>query len=134
MITKMNSDESLSILLSKQDPSKNEEMGKFEKIINTFNPAQEPINKIYIDIFNGIVEKRLKLISEPEPDYLYLWKALQALRILSRNKNIQNEIYKESHLSMYFHQTLDLFEYLFLYFDLFDLLLLNLQLFHFLSF
>ena len=97
----MNSDESLSVLLSKQEPSRNEEMGKFEKLINTFNPDQEPINKIYIDIFNAIVEKRLKLISEPDIDYLYFWRALQTIRILSRNKHIQNEIYKESHLSMY---------------------------------
>ena len=97
----MNSDESLNVLLSKQEPSRNEEMGKFEKLINTFNPDQEPINKIYIDIFNSIVEKRLKLISEPDIDYLYFWRALQTIRILSRNKHIQNEIYKESHLSMY---------------------------------
>ena len=97
----MNSDESLNVLLSKQEPSRNEEMGKFEKLINTFNPDQEPINKIYIDIFNAIVEKRLKLISEPDIDYLYIWRALQTIRILSRNKHIQNEIYKESHLSMY---------------------------------
>ena len=97
----MNSDESLNVLLSKQEPSRNEEMGKFEKLINTFNPDQEPINKIYIDIFNAIVEKRLKLISEPDIDYLYFWRALQTIRILSRNKHIQNEIYKESHLSMY---------------------------------
>ena len=29
----MNSDESLNVLLSKQEPSRNEEMGKFEKLI-----------------------------------------------------------------------------------------------------
>ena len=96
----MESDESLSILLSKQEPNKSEEISKFLNLINTFKVDQNPLNKIYIDIFNDIIQKRLKIILDPEPDYMYLWKAFQALRILSRNKTIQNEMYKESHLSM----------------------------------
>ena len=97
----MESDESLNILLSKQEPNKNEEISKFLNIINNFKYDQESLNKIYIDIFNNIIEKRLKLILESEPDYMYLWKALQTIRILSRNKIIKNEMYKESHIAMY---------------------------------
>lgn len=97
----MELEESLLNLLSKQEPNKKEEISKFSSIINSFNYNQNSINKVYIDIFNDIVEKRLKLILEPEPDYMYLWKALQAIRILSRNKIIQKEMYKESHIEMY---------------------------------
>ena len=97
----MESDESLSILLSKSEPNKKEEISKFSNIINSFKCEQDSLNKIYIDIFNDIIEKRLKLILEPEPDYMYIWKALQTIRILSRNKIIQNEMYKESHIQMY---------------------------------
>ena len=32
---------------------------------------------------------------------MYIWKALQATRVLSRNKSIQNEMYKENHISIY---------------------------------
>jgi hypothetical protein len=97
----MESFESLLNLLSKPEPNKQEEISKFTLLINTFKYDQDSIDKVYIDIFNEIVEKRLKLLLEPEPDYMYLWKALQAARILSRNKIIQKEMYKESHISIY---------------------------------
>ena len=97
----MESFESLLNLLSKPEPNKQEEISKFTLLINTFKYDQDSIDKVYIDIFNEIVEKRLKLLLEPEPDYMYLWKALQAARILSRNKTIQKEMYKESHISIY---------------------------------
>ena len=97
----MEFEESLLNLLSKQEPNKKEEISKFQIIINSFKYDQDPINKAYIDIFNDIVEKRLQLILEPEIDYLYLWKAFQAVRILTRNKIIQKEMYKEKHIEMY---------------------------------
>ena len=97
----MESIESLSVLLSKQEPNKKEEITKFANLISSFQYEQDSINKIYIEIFNDIIEKRLKLILDPEPDYMYLWKAIQTIRILSRNKIIQNEMYKESHIEMY---------------------------------
>ena len=52
-------------------------------------------------IFNNIIEKRLQLILDPDPEFMYIWKALQATRVLSRNKSIQNEMYKENHISIY---------------------------------
>ena len=94
----MESDKSLNSLLNKKKPNKKEEIAKYEHLINNFKSDQEPLNKIYIDIFNNIIEKRLKLILETEPDFMYVWKSLQAARILSRNKSIQNEIYKENHI------------------------------------
>ena len=97
----MESDKSLKDLLSKNEPNKKDEISKYEHLINNFKSEQEPLNKIYIDIFNNIIEKRLQLILEPEPDYMYIWKALQAARVLSRNKSIQNEMYKENHISIY---------------------------------
>ena len=96
----MEIDESLSILLSKPEQN-SEEIPKFENIINKFNTDQTPVNKIYIDIFNNIIEKRLKIISDLDSNLMYLWKAFQALRILSRNKDIQKEMYKESHISIF---------------------------------
>lgn len=97
----MESDKSLKELLSKNEPNKKDEISKYEHLINDFKSEQEPLKKIYIDIFNNIIEKRLQLILEPEPDYMYIWKALQAARVLSRNKSIQNEMYKENHISIY---------------------------------
>ena len=97
----MNSDEALNVLLSKPEANKAEEIDKFILLIDDFKPDEEPVNKIYIEIFNNIIEKRLKLILEPEPNYMYIWKALQAIRVLSRNNSIKNEMYKESHISMY---------------------------------
>ena len=97
----MEIDQSLNELLSKDEPNKKEEIAKFEILINNFKSEQEPLNKIYIDIFNNIIEKRLKLISETESEYVYVWKSLQAARVLSRNKIIQNEMYKENHISIY---------------------------------
>ncbi len=97
----MEIDQSLNELLSKDEPNKKEEIAKFEILINNFKSEQEPLNKIYIDIFNNIIEKRLKLISETESEYVYVWKSLQAARVLSRNKLIQNEMYKENHISIY---------------------------------
>ena len=97
----MEIDQSLNELLTKDEPNKKEEISKFEHLINNFKSEQEPLNKIYIDIFNNIIEKRLKLILEEEPDYMYMWKSLQAARVLSRNKLIQNEMYKENHISIY---------------------------------
>ena len=97
----MEIDESLNILLSKPEPNKNEELSKFVNIINNFNVNQNPVNKIYIDIFNNIIEKRLKMISDIDANIMYLWKAMQALRILSRNIGIQKEMYKESHISIF---------------------------------
>ena len=97
----MESDKQLNELLSKPDANKKEEIAKFEHLINNFNSDQPTLDRIYIDIFNNIIEKRLNLISVPEPDYMYIWKAFQTIRVLSRNKTIQNEMYKESHLSIY---------------------------------
>ena len=97
----MEFEESLVNLLSKQEPSKNEEIQKFSTIINSFKYDQDPINKVYIQIFNDIIEKRLLINLEPEPDYLYLWKATQAIRILTRNKEIKKEMYKENHIQIY---------------------------------
>ena len=97
----MESSESLLNLLSKPEPNKKEEISKFTNLINTFKYEQDSIDKKYIDIFNDIIEKRLKLILEPDPDYMYLWKVLQTIRVLSRNKIIQKEMYKESHITMY---------------------------------
>ena len=97
----MESDKSLNSLLNKSEPNKKEEIAKYEHLINSFKSDQEPLNKIYIDIFNNIIEKRLQLILEPEPDFMYVWKSLQAARVLSRNKSIQNEMYKENHISIY---------------------------------
>ena len=97
----MESEQALNDLLSKSQANKKEEISKYEHLINTFKADQEPINKIYIDIFNNIIEKRLHLILEPEPEFMYVWKSLQAARVLSRNKSIQNEMYKESHISIY---------------------------------
>jgi hypothetical protein len=97
----MESLESLLNLLSKPEPNKKEEISKFTNLINTFKYEQDSIDKKYIDIFNDIIEKRLKLILEPDPDYMYLWKVLQTIRVLSRNKIIQKEMYKESHITMY---------------------------------
>ena len=90
----MKSDKTLDGLLNKKEPNKKEEIAKYEHLINNFKSDQEPLNKIY----NNIIEKRLKLILETEPDFMYVWKSLQAARILSRNKSIQNEIYKENHI------------------------------------
>ena len=95
------SDSNLSTQLSKEEVIKNEEIKNFDNLINTFKNDQVPVNMIYIDIFNSIVEKRLKLILEPIPDYLYIWKAIQTIRILTRNKTIQNEMYKENHIHIY---------------------------------
>ena len=97
----MEIDESLSILLSKPETNKGEEASKFSNIINNFNADQNPVNKIYIDIFNNVIEKRIKMISDIEANITYLWKAMQALRILSRNNDIQKEMYKESHISIF---------------------------------
>ena len=97
----MNSDESLNLLLSKQEANRKEEINKFVLLINNFKPEQEPLDKIYIEIFNNIVKNRLKLLLEPEPDYMYIWKALQAIRVLSRHKSIKNAMYKESHIEIY---------------------------------
>ena len=97
----MESDKILNELLKKNEPNKKEEISKFEYLIINFKSEQEPLDKIYIDIFNNIIEKRLKLILETEPDYMYLWKSLQTARVLSRNKTIQNEMYKDNHVSIY---------------------------------
>jgi len=97
----MESDQSLNDFLNKNEANKKEEISKYEHLINNFKSEQEPLNKIYINIFNNIIEKRLQLILEPEPDFMYVWKALQAARVLSRNKLIQNEMYKENHISIY---------------------------------
>lgn len=97
----MEYDQSLNELLFKDQPNKKEEISKFELLINNFKSEQEPLNKIYIDIFNNIIEKRIQIILEPEPEYMYIWKALQAARVLSRNKTIQNEMYKETHITIY---------------------------------
>ena len=97
----MESDTTLNSLLNKNEPNKKEEIAKYEHLINNFKSDQEPLNKIYIGIFNNIIEKRLQLILEPEPDFMYVWKSLQAARVLSRNKSIQNEMYKENHISIY---------------------------------
>ena len=93
----MELEESLNEYLNKNEPNKKEEIAKYEHLINNFKSDQEPLNKIY----NNIIEKRLQLILEPEPDFMYVWKALQAARVLSRNKLIQNEMYKENHISIY---------------------------------
>ena len=97
----MESEQALNLLLSKAEPNKKEEISKYEHLINNFKSEQEPLNKIYIEIFNNIIEKRLNLILEAEPDFMYIWKSLQAARVLSRNKSIQNEMYKENHISIY---------------------------------
>ena len=97
----MELEESLNEYLNKNEPNKKEEISKYEHLINNFKSEQEPLNKIYINIFNNIIEKRLQLILESEPDFMYVWKALQAARVLSRNKSIQNEMYKENHISIY---------------------------------
>ena len=97
----MESVKNLNELLKKNEPNKKEEISKFEYLIINFKSEQEPLDKIYIDIFNNIIEKRLKLILETEPDYMYLWKSLQTARVLSRNKTIQNEMYKDNHVSIY---------------------------------
>ena len=97
----MESVKNLNELLKKTEPNKKEEISKFEYLIINFKSEQEPLDKIYIDIFNNIIEKRLKLILETEPDYMYLWKSLQTARVLSRNQTIQNEMYKDNHVSIY---------------------------------
>ena len=97
----MESVESLNDLLNKNEPNKKEEISKYEYLINNFKAEQEPLNKIYVNIFNNIIEKRLQLILDPDPEFMYIWKALQATRVLSRNKSIQNEMYKENHISIY---------------------------------
>ena len=94
----MEIEESLNDYLNKNEPNKKEEISKYEYLINNFKSEQEPLNKIYINIFNNIIEKRIQLILEPEPDFMYVWKALQAARVLSRNKLIQNEMYKRKNL------------------------------------
>ena len=97
----MESDQILNELLKKNEPNKKEEISKFEDLLKNFKSEQDPLNEIYIDIFNNIIEKRLQLILEPEPDYMYVWKSLQSARVLSRNKSIQNAMYKENHISIY---------------------------------
>ena len=97
----MESVESLNDLLNKNEPNKKEEISKYGYLINNFKAEQEPLNKIYVNIFNNIIEKRLQLILDPDPEFMYIWKALQATRVLSRNKSIQNEMYKENHISIY---------------------------------
>ena len=97
----MESVESLNELLNKNEPNKKEEISKYEYLINNFKAEEDPLNKIYANIFNNIIEKRLQLILDPDPEFMYIWKALQAARVLSRNKSIQNEMYKENHISIY---------------------------------
>ena len=97
----MESEQALNDLLSNSQANKKEEISKYEHLINNFKADQEPLDKIYIDIFNNIIEKRLQLILEPEPEFMYVWKSLQTARVLSRNKSIQNEMYKENHISIY---------------------------------
>ena len=93
----------LNELLQKTEPNKKEEISKYEYLINNFKNQNDnnSLNKIYLEIFNNIIEKRLQLILERQPDYLYIWKSLQAARVLSRNKQIQSEMYKEDHISKY---------------------------------
>ena len=93
--------QNLNELLNRNEANKKEEISKYEYLINNFKAEQDPLNKIYVDIFNNIIEKRLHLILDPEPEFMYIWKALQATRVLSRNKSIQNEMYKENHISIY---------------------------------
>ena len=62
----MESVESLNDLLNKNEPNKKEEISKYEYLINNFKAEQEPLNKIYVNIFNNIIEKRLQLILDPD--------------------------------------------------------------------
>ena len=55
----MESDQSLNDFLNKNEANKKEEISKYEHLINNFKSEQEPLNKIYINIFNNIIEKKL---------------------------------------------------------------------------
>ena len=49
----MEIEESLNDYLNKNEPNKKEEISKYEYLINNFKSEQEPLNKIYINIFNN---------------------------------------------------------------------------------
>ena len=65
----MESVESLNELLNKNEPNKKEEISKYEYLINNFKAEEDPLNKIYANIFNNIIEKRLQLILDPDPEF-----------------------------------------------------------------
>lgn len=97
----MDSDITLSKLLLKEPPDKADEIIKLDTFVNSFKSEEQYSSDIYSEIFINLVETRLELIKEAEPDYMYIWKAFQATRLLTRNKNIQSFMYKEKHIKIY---------------------------------
>lgn len=97
----MESDKILSKLLLKQPPDKADEIIKLDNFVNSFKTENQYSEHIYSEIFINLVETRLELIKEAEPDYMYIWKAFQATRLLTRNKTIQSNMYKEKHIKIY---------------------------------
>ena len=97
----MESDKIISKLLLKQPPDKGDEIIKLDNFVNSFKTENQYSEHIYSEIFINLVETRLELIKEAEPDYMYIWKAFQATRLLTRNKTIQSNMYKEKHIKIY---------------------------------
>ena len=89
-------------LLQNSIPSKKEEMKLLDHIINNFNQDSNLPNE-YSQIYNNLIENRIELIKEAEPDFLYIFKVFQAIRVLTRNKEIQKLIFNEKHINILFN-------------------------------
>ena len=88
-------------LLQNSIPSKTEEMKLLDHIINKFNQDSNLSNE-YLQIYNYLIENRIELIKEVEPDFLYIIKVIQAIRVLTRSKEIQKIIFNEKHINILF--------------------------------
>ncbi|MCQ2818698.1 MAG: serine/threonine-protein kinase [archaeon] len=101
----MNDIKSLLSLVKNPIPKKPEETKLFNSIINNFEKiniesSPEIIQNCQI-IFKSIVETRLDITDSSSQDYLYIWKAFQTIRLLTRSKSIQKEMFVEKHLKIY---------------------------------
>ena len=88
-------------LLQNSIPSKKEEIILLDQIINKFNQDSNLSNE-YLQIYNYLIENRIELIKEVEPDFLYIIKVIQAIRVLTRSKEIQKIIFNEKHINILF--------------------------------
>ena len=93
---------SLLNLLQNSIPSKKEEIQLLEYIINNFNQESNLPNE-YLQIYNNLIETRIELIKEAEPDFLYILKVSQAIRVLSRSQEIQKIMFNEKHINILFN-------------------------------
>ena len=93
---------SLLNLLQNSIPSKNEEIQFFVYLINNFNPESKISNE-YLQIYNYLIETRIELIKEAEPDFLYILNVFQTIRVLSRNQEIQKIMFNEKHINILFN-------------------------------